>query len=138
MFDNLICSIKGNGLADSESCQEDGDPPSTCSPPLIINVNSSNSFESILASPHPVLLQCWAPWSDLSRKVKSTVASLADEFQDQIQVAQLNADENRALLDRLHISKVPTTIIFKEGQEVIRVVGDPHKGSLRSKLGGII
>jgi thioredoxin-like negative regulator of GroEL len=137
MLENLLCSIKGGKSADAEASQEDSEPPST-STPSIIQVDDQTFAEAILASPQPALVQFWAPWSGSSRQVSSMVASLANEFQGRVLVAQLNADENPGLLDRLRVSRVPTLILFKEGQEAMRVVGEAPKGSLRSKLGGLL
>ncbi len=137
MLENLLSSIKGGKSADAEANQEDSEPPSTSSP-SIIQVDDQTFAEAILASPQPALVQFWAPWSGSTRQVSSTVTSLANEFQGRVLVAQLNTDENPGLLDRLRVSKVPTLILFKEGKEVMRVVGEAPKGSLRSKLGGVI
>lgn len=136
MLENLLCSIKGGKSADAEAGQEDSEPPST-STPSIIQVDDQ-TLEAILASPQPALVQFWAPWSGSNRQVSSMVTSLANEFQGRVLVAQLNADENPGLLDRLRVSRVPTLILFKEGQEAMRVVGEAPKGSLRSKLGGLL
>lgn len=137
MLENLRGSLRTGESSDAEAGQEDGEPPSTPSPP-IIQVDDQTFAEAILESPLPALVQFWAPWSGSCRRVSSTVTSLADEFQGRVLIAQLNADENPGLLDRLRVSKVPTLILFKEGQEIMRVVGGAPKGSLRSKLGAVI
>jgi thioredoxin len=137
MLENLWGGLRMGSSTDAEASQEDGEPPSTPSQP-IIQVDDHTFAEAILESPLPALVQFWAPWSGSCRQVSSTLTSLADEFQGRVLIAQLNADENPSLMNRFSVSKVPTLILFKEGQEIMRVVGGAPKGSLRSKLGAVI
>ena len=136
MFDNLLAGLRTGDPAKSEVGQEDAEPPGSSS--AVVQVDARSFASTVLRSPHPALVQFWAPWSGPCRKASPTLASLAQEFEGEILVARLNADENPLIMDELNISHVPTLVLFKGGREIDRVIGEAHKSELRSKLGGVI
>ncbi len=79
------------------------------------------------------LLDVWAPWCMPCRMVGPIVEELADDYAGKAKICKLNADENRKPAE-LRVSGIPTMIIFKDGQEVDRLVGASPKQTLVEKL----
>jgi thioredoxin 1 len=58
-------------------------------------VTSDESFErDVLDSAEPVLVDFWAEWCAPCKMIGPLVAEIAEEYDGQIKVAKLDADEN--------------------------------------------
>jgi len=79
------------------------------------------------------LLDVWAPWCGPCRVIGPVIEELADEYVGKAKIGKLNADENHKPAE-LGVSGIPTMIIFKDGQEVDRLVGVAPKQTLVDKL----
>jgi thioredoxin 1 len=78
---------------------------------------SDASFESdVLKADKPVLVDYWAEWS---------VA-----YQDKLQIAKMNVDENRDIPAKFGIRGIPTLMLFKDGQLAATKVGAMSKAQL--------
>ena len=96
---------------------------------------SDETFEDmVLKSDVPALVDFWAPWCGPCRMVAPIVEDLAREYNGRAVVAKINTDENVQVAGQLGIMGIPTLIIFKNGQEVDRVVGYAPRGALEAKL----
>ena len=88
-----------------------------------LNINQNNFQNEILNSDKPVLLDFWAPWCSPCRMVAPIIDQLADEFKGEAIVGKVNIDDNEDAAVRMGVASIPTMIIFKNGQEVERIVG---------------
>jgi len=96
---------------------------------------SVNDFDAeVLKSEAPVLVDFWAPWCGPCRMVALVVEEIAQEFAGRLKVGKVNVDENRTLASKYGIMSIPTLIIFKNGQEVERLIGYQSKGELASAI----
>lgn len=89
-----------------------------------------NDFDEIVtASPstRSVLVDFWAEWCGPCRALSPILENIAEECRDKLLVAALNVDTSLETARRFSVMSLPTLILFKEGQEVKRIVG------LRSK-----
>ena len=82
----------------------------------------------------PVLLDCWAAWCGPCRMVAPTLDALASESAGLYRIAKLNVDENPRTSAALGIQSIPTLFIYKNGQQVERLVGAQSKQVLAARL----
>lgn len=80
-------------------------------------------YSKVKRNPRPVVVDFWAPWCGPCRLVKPILEKLAREYQGRVDLWQINADENQELLQELKIYGIPTLIVFRNGEEVLRHVG---------------
>ena len=123
---------------------KNGLPPvcGRCRAPLptpsgVVEVTDSRFEEQVLASPLPVLLDVWAPWCVPCRGMEPVIDDLASSLSGRVRVAKLNVDRSPAATARLRIQGVPTVIVFKDGHEVTRMVGERGKNELLRALAGV-
>ncbi len=83
----------------------------------------NNLFEKLKAHPRPVVVDFWAPWCGPCRMVDPVLKQLGKQYEGQVDVWKVNADEHPEVLRALRIYGIPTVIGFSAGQEVMRYSG---------------
>ena len=99
-----------------------------------IHVSDDTFEELVLQAPVPAMVDFWAPWCGPCRMVAPIVEDLAKEYDGRAVIAKINTDENVKVAGQLGIMGIPTMILFKDGQEVDRVVGFAPRQALEEKL----
>lgn len=92
------------------------------------------NFAQTIKSDQPVLVDFWAEWCGPCRMLGPIVDELAQETAGQFTVGKLDVDKNAQAAAQYGIRSIPTLIIFKNGQEVDRLMGVQTKAALKEKL----
>ena len=71
----------------------------------------------------PALVDFWAAWCGPCKMVSPVVDEVAAAFQDSLKVGKVNVDENPAIASSYGVMNIPTLILFRNGQEIERIVG---------------
>jgi len=62
------------------------------------------------------------------------VDQIADEYVGKIRVAKLDADEHPDVIMQYGVMSIPTLILFKGGQPVVRITGFQPKDRITNQL----
>jgi thioredoxin 1 len=100
----------------------------------LIQTATDTSFEELVKSPIPVLIDFWAEWCMPCKRIAPTVDQLATEYAGKLTVAKMNVDENQGVPTQLGIRGIPTLMLFKGGVLVDSVVGAVDKGTLKRMI----
>ena len=104
-----------------------------------INEITSSVFKSeVLESNIPVVVDFWAPWCSPCRMVAPVLEEISQKMNGKIKFVKLNTDENQKTAMDYQIMAIPSLLIFKDGQEVDRVVGFVPQEQLEADLNKII
>lgn len=79
-----------------------------------------------------VLVDYWAVWCGPCRKMEPVLKEIASETN--VKVGKLNVDDYKAFVRTKNVPTIPTMIIYKEGEEVQRLVGVYTKDELLEVL----
>ena len=99
----------------------------------IIDLTKENFQAEITKSDKPVLVDFWAVWCGPCQMMAPILHELEAEMPD-VQIGKVNVDEQRDLARQFRVVSIPTLIIFKNGQEVQRMVGVTSKEELKDAL----
>ncbi len=96
---------------------------------------SETAFENdVLKSNVPFVVDFWAEWCGPCRVIAPIVEELSKEYNGKVQFAKVNVDESPDLAGRYGVQGIPTLIIFKDGEEVGRLVGAAPKSRLAQEI----
>lgn len=100
---------------------------------VIIDLTKENFQAEITKSDKPVLVDFWAVWCGPCQMMAPILHELETEMPD-VQIGKVNVDEQMDLARQFRVVSIPTLIIFKNGQEVQRMVGVTSKEELKDAL----
>ena len=99
----------------------------------IIDLTKENFRAEVTKSDKPVLVDFWAVWCGPCQMMAPILHELETEMPD-VQIGKVNVDEQMDLARQFRVVSIPTLIIFKNGQEVQRMVGVTSKEELKDAL----
>ena len=99
----------------------------------IIDLTKENFQAEITKSDKPVLVDFWAVWCGPCQMMAPILHELEAEMPD-VQIGKVNVDEQMDLARQFRVVSIPTLIIFKNGQEVQRMVVLTSKEELKDAL----
>jgi len=98
------------------------------------SVNTRTFTQEVLESSTPVLVDFWAPWCGLCRLIHPMVQDFQSEWNDQVKLVRVNADDNLKLANTYKIKSLPTLLLFEGGQVVQRLEGFQGRTDLQMAL----
>jgi thioredoxin 1 len=93
------------------------------------HVTDSN-FEETLKNNKLALIDFWATWCGPCRALAPTIDELTQEYTGKVLIGKLDVDGNSYAAEKFQVFSIPTLILFKDGQEVDRLVGLSTKASI--------
>ncbi|MFN0013655.1 MAG: thioredoxin [Saprospiraceae bacterium] len=92
----------------------------------------SETFESIVQSETPVLLDFHATWCGPCRAMSPVLDELQADLGERVRIVKIDVDEQTDLAVRLRVLGVPTFMLYRNGEELWRQPGVLTKQSLRA------
>jgi thioredoxin 1 len=86
-------------------------------------MDKNQFYEQLSQNSRPVVVDVWAPWCMPCRAIAPVLDRLGKTYSGQVDVWKVNADESPELVKALGINGIPTLIVFKGEQEVMRHIG---------------
>lgn len=91
---------------------------------MAINKVTDSSFDQdVLKSTLPVLVDFYADWCGPCKMAEPVLNELSEYYKDKLTIVKINVDENNQTPAKYGVMSIPTTILFKSGNEIGRQVG---------------
>ena len=82
----------------------------------------------------PLLVDFWAAWCGPCRQVTPVLTELAEQWAGRIVVRKIDVDQFDGIWDRFNFRGIPAMLMFKDGEEIHRVIGFGDKKRLVAEL----
>src|SRR3989344_6672461 len=87
------------------------------------DIKDAEFEEKVLKAETPVLVDFWAPWCGPCRMAEPVLEELSEDYKGKVVILKINVDENQDIPGRYGVMSIPTTIMFKSGEEAGRQIG---------------
>ncbi len=93
----------------------------------MLPVTDDNFQIKVLDSKLPVLVDFYADWCGPCQLASPILEELAKEYEGKLVVGEINVEKSPQTPQKYGIMSIPTIAVFKNGEEVKRLVGFPGK-----------
>ena len=83
----------------------------------------STSFENIIQSEKPVLIDFFATWCGPCKMLAPVLKEVKDSLGERITILKVDVDKNQELSSKYQVRGVPTMILFQNGKQLWRQSG---------------
>lgn len=83
----------------------------------------SNSFENIIKSEKPVLIDFFATWCGPCKMLAPVLKEVKDSLGERVTILKIDVDKNQELSSKYQVRGVPTMILFQNGKQLWRQSG---------------
>ena len=94
---------------------------------------TDDSFENF-KSKGVVLVDIYANWCGPCKNMSPIIDEISNEFHNKVKVGKLDVDKNSIVPASLKVRSIPTIVIFKDGEEVSKIVGSVSKAEISEEL----
>lgn len=83
----------------------------------------NDSFQNIINSEKPVLVDFFATWCGPCQTLGPILKDVKEVLGDKIAVIKIDVDKNQAVASKFNVRGVPTMILFQKGNQLWRQSG---------------
>lgn len=91
-------------------------------------------YSELVKSNDRVLIDFNAKWCEPCKRMKPYLMKMQTEMKDKIKIVQLDADENKTIVEQLKLEGLPVIIVYEKGKEVWRNTGYISEEDLKKQL----
>ncbi|HMQ06285.1 MAG TPA: thioredoxin [Saprospiraceae bacterium] len=95
---------------------------------------TKTSFQDIINSDIPVLIDFYADWCGPCRMVTPILNEIKNELGEQVKIVKIDVDRNQAIAQKLDVRSIPTLMIYQHGELKWRVAGVQSKSVIVNQL----
>ena len=95
-------------------------------------------FNEIINNSHKlVVVDFFADWCMPCLMLAPVIEELAEKMED-VKFVRINVDDNRKLSKKYEIRSIPCLVIFKDGEEIDRIIGNRTEEEIEERIRGLL
>jgi thioredoxin 1 len=99
---------------------------------------TDDTFDAVvLESDRPVLVDFWAAWCPPCRVMHPILDELAAE-RDDVRIVSVDVEAQQAIAARYGVLSMPTFMVFKHGEPVLKLIGARPRRRLEQELSQVL
>jgi len=102
------------------------------------NVSSEELISIVSESNQPVFIDFYADWCGPCKMVMPVIEQLADTYQEQMKVVKVNVDLHKESASKYGVRSIPTFVVLKNNEVVMRHSGAAPKSFFDEKIKNIL
>ena len=88
----------------------------------------------VLKAKGPVLVDFHATWCGQCRQLAPVLDELAADWEGKVKIVTVDVERNEHLVDRYGIRKIPTLVLFDDGEETARLIEPTRRPAVEAGL----
>ena len=94
----------------------------------------SSSFEKLISSTRPVMIDFYADWCGPCKVVAPILRELKSELGDKVRIVKIDVDKNQSISQKLQVQSIPTLMLYQNGELKWRTAGVQTKALMKKKI----
>ncbi|MFA9391533.1 MAG: thioredoxin [Prolixibacteraceae bacterium] len=119
----LLLFVGTMGCSNASKAKKDSVTNNIKNDTLVIYANNMSSFNEIINSGTPILVDFYADWCAPCRMVAPILEQVAADMKGDVKILKVNVDKNREAAQKYGIQNIPTLMLFKNGEVRWKGVG---------------
>lgn len=104
----------------------------------MLAINADNFEAEVAQNKVPVVIDFWAEWCSPCKQFAPTFEKVAKAMEGKMKFAKCDIDANQEFAQSNGVMSIPCMIVFKNGQEAGRIVGNQTEDSFKQQLKALL
>jgi thioredoxin 1 len=100
---------------------------------MFVEISDDNFDDFVINTESPFVLLFSSPWCETCKNVRLRMESVSEGY-DKVKFGRIDISANLKTPSEFQVLSIPSIIIFKNGEENERIVGDVSEKELKQRI----